>query len=492
MPKYDTSVSECTLLANILDGSFNEDTLAITSKVSPDDFLDNRNKAIYKAVMSLTAKNEKIDLISVIDELKNLKLLDLAGGEDYIQHIAITFVATSNINSSIDSVLDRSLLAQFVTKLKNICDETTSKSITTNIGEYLAEKEAQILEISKRRRIADFTKMDSVTGNIVAHLVSQSENRKTRDSSIPRYVEGIPTGYEALDKITLGWQKGDMIVVGARPSVGKTAFALNLAYNVCKRGIPVLFFSLEMNDIRIGLRLLSRVSKLKQMDLSNLDLAKTSTDKKIVVDVANDADAQIHALNLERGLQELRSLNFYLDCNTDLGIMDIVSKCNKFKSQVPDLGLIVIDYLSLIRDPSSGKENRNQEVAAISKQLKSLANSLQVPIIVLSQLNRESDKTKGAPQMSNIRESGNVEQDADIIIMLYRKDYYDSDDDKDKNNNNNNFGSGEGEKEQSDLSTVEAIVRKNRNGRTGSVKFVFDKTISAFDALLEDDNNKQL
>ena len=485
MAKYDNiNVSECTLLANILDGSFLEDTLSITAKVTPNDFLNTKNKAIYKAVMSLCTKNEKVNLVSVVDELKNMKLLEEAGGEEYIQYICMTFVSPSNIESSIESVLDRSLLAQFMTKLKSIYDETEGKGISTNIGEYLAEKEAQILEITKRRRIADFTKMSAVTGNIVSHLVTQSENRRTRDSSIPRYVEGIPTGYEALDKITLGWQKGDMIIIGARPSVGKTAFALNLAYNVCKRNIPVLFFSLEMSDIRIGLRLLSKVSKLKQNDFSNIDLAKSSTEKKVIIDASyNNEDNQIQALNLERGLQELRGLNFYLDCNTNLGIMDIVSRCKKFKTQVPDLGLIVIDYLSLIRAPNNaGKENRNQEVAAISKQLKALASELQVPLIALSQLNRESDKTKSPPQMSEIRESGNIEQDADIVIMLYRADYYD------QNKKGQNNEESLEEAPQGDLSPVDAIIRKNRNGRTGKVKFIFDKSIQAFDAAFDDEH----
>lgn len=480
MAKYDTNASECTLLANILDGGFSEDTLTITSQVTSDDFLDPRNKAIYTGIISLSVKNEEVNMISVIDELRNLKLLENAGGEEYIQYIVNTFISPSNINSSIHSVLDRSLLAQFISKLKTICDEATTKSISTNINEYIAEKEAQILEVSKRRRISDFTKMNEVVGNIVAHLASQAQNKKTRDPSIPRYVEGIPTGYEDLDKITLGWQKGDMIIVGARPSVGKTAFALNLAYNVCKRGIPVLFFSLEMEDKRIGLRLVSKVTKMNQIDIGNLDVSTQSTNKKIIIDTHNKQEDEINAVKLERGLDELRNLEFYLDCNTNAGIMDIVSRCKKLKTQVPDLGLILIDYLTLIRSNTGfGKENRAQEVAAISKQIKALAMDLQVPIIALTQLNRETDKTAGhKPQMSEIRESGSIEQDADIVIMLYRADY-NNDNKKDENNSSDPLSIN------NPISTVEAIVRKNRNGATGSIKFVFDKPTSSFDAAAE-------
>ena len=482
MPKYDTNASECTLLANILDGGFNEDTLTITSQVTADDFLDSRNKSIYTAILSLSVKNQEVNMISVIDELNNLKLLESAGGEDYIQYITTTFLSPSNINSSIYSVLDRSLLAQFVSKLKGICDEATTKSISTNISEYIAEKEAQILEISKRRRVSDFTRMDEVTGNIVAHLASQTQIRNTRDPSIPRYVEGLPTGYEGLDKITLGWQKGDMIIVGARPSVGKTAFALNLAYNVCKRGVPVLFFSLEMNDIRIGMRLLSKVTKMTQIDIGELDVTSQSTNKKVYIDSHNDAGKELAATKLQRGLDELKELKFYLDCNTNAGIMDIVSRCKKLKTQVPDLGLILIDYITLIRSNNSGKENRNQEVAAISKQIKALANDLQVPIIALTQLNRESEKSANhKPQMSDIRESGNIEQDADIVIMLYRADYY-SDSSSQKSEDEQKSGL----EVNNPISLVEALVRKNRNGGTGSVKFVFDKPTSTFDAAADD------
>ena len=467
--------TECTLIASIIDLGLNENTLAVTSQVVPDDFLDDRNKEIYKVIASLIKKNQPIDLVSVINELRNLKTLDIAGGEKYIEYITSKYITSSSLKSSIRAVLDRSLLHKYAHKLKLIADDCYSKPIE-DVSDFIAKTETEILEITKRRRILDYATMEEVTSDVITHLVTLSEDRKNRDPSIPSYVEGIPTGFDKLDDITLGWKKGDYVVVGARPNVGKTAFALNLALNVCKKGIPVFFFSLEMDSTHIGQRILSHLSQLPISDIVSFDMLKDSTNRSIQVDVHGDANIQHKVNKFNLAVQELNNMKFYLDYSSGIPIMDVVSKIRKLKNQVPNLGLVVIDYLTLIRAPQFSKDNREQVVAEISRQLQGLSRELQMPIIALTQVNRDADKSANhKPQMSDIRESGSIEQDADIVIMLYRKDYYQDENKQNEENPNRN----------QDLSDVEAIIRKNRNGSTGTVHFVLNRPIFTFNLVAD-------
>lgn len=485
--KFATNMNEACVLSDILNDKTGNDILTVSTALQPDDFQDLKNRTIYKALMNMNKKSIKPDITTLATELEQTKELENAGGFEYLSYLVSEFNSLGPVVNYVNNVKDQALLAKFILLLKDIQEKATTKAID-NIPEFIGQAETDVVNIAKQRRVNQVIKMDEVSSSIVKSLISQTESFKVNGKK-PNGVTGIETGYAELDKLTRGWHSGDMVVIGARPSVGKTAFALNLLYEVAKRGIPVIFFSLEMDALHIGLRLLQRTSGLSTDEINEMEYVRDSTVDKIHINPKNDFQ-MANVVKLQRGIEELSKLPFYIDDTPNGLMMDIASKAKKLCNAIqnPGVGLIVIDYIGLITSPSkSSSANRQQEVSDISRQLKQMARELRVPIIALSQLSRDTEKRDNhKPQLSDLRDSGAIEQDADMIFTLYRKDYYQKQDKESKDNKEDEIIQTV---EQESISQVEVALLKNRNGRIGDLSFSFDKEHTTFTSITTEYDN---
>lgn len=472
-------LNEVTILVDILTDETGNTYLTVAPQLEEDDFLDARNRAIYHTFGELEKRNIRPDLATVTEEMKNNKTYEQIGGDDYILHLSEWALPGSSVQNYVNILRDRSLLNKFLTKLKDIENDATLKPIS-DVSDFIGQAETSILQITQQRRVARIMNMGEVTDGLVTKLVLQTREFKEHGRKA-NGVTGLETGYSNLDYFTKGWKKGEITIIGARPSVGKTAFALNLLYQVAKRGTPVIFFSLEMKAEAIAMRLLSLTSSLSTDEINSLEYQPGSKADHVIITTHSDEENNM-ALKLQRGLQELSRLPFYIDDNPGSKIQDIAAKCKKLKNLIPNVGLIAIDYLGLITVDKA--DSRQSEVAAISRQLKELARQLDVPLIVLSQLSRESEKRENhKPMISDLRDSGTIEQDADMILMLYRKDYYALGGEVKGSNKDEN---GNERFENNPISSVDITLIKNRNGQTGDLKFIFDKEHCSFSAEMED------
>ncbi|MFA6586602.1 MAG: replicative DNA helicase [Bacilli bacterium] len=471
--KYKTDPNEGSILSAILNDAEGNELLDLTSKLTPEDFLDLRNRTIFSTLLEMSKHNIPPSVESLKSTLNDLKKLEEIGGEGYINFLADDCYAPVGMDSFVNAVKDHSLLNQFLNALKDIQNQAIAGAIP-DISDFIGLSEEKITKITQQRRVAEVKRLDAVNSELVNQLVIQTEENR-KNGKRPDGVTGLGTGYKALDSITKGWHKGDMIIVGARPSVGKTAFALNLLYNVAKKGTPVVFFSLEMSATSIAMRLLELTAGLSSDEINSLEFEKGSTRDQVLINDEHDPIKAGNAAKLRQGLLELNALPFYIDDNPGSKVMDIIAKAKKLRNLIPNLGLMAIDYIGLITAQTKSSDSRQNEVASISRQIKQLARDINVPIIALSQLSRDTEKREDhTPQMSDIRESGAIEQDADMIIFLYRKDYYGKGEDgKDKES------SGQPE-EESPISTVNVDLKKNRNGRIGDLVFSFDKEHCSF------------
>ncbi|MFA6862071.1 MAG: replicative DNA helicase, partial [Bacilli bacterium] len=472
-------IEEITILGDILSDETGNTFLDVSPQLNPDDFLDMRNRLIYKTMLTMNSKGEIATVATLTSELQNLKIFDQVGGMDYLSHIISNSFTAAPINVLIRNLLDKSLLNKFLDQISVISNDAKSKPIN-DIDEFIGNAETSILKITQKRRVADARRIDEVSAEVVSNLVKQTDDFK-KEGKRANGVTGLETGYGEMDMLTKGWHKGDMIIVGARPSVGKTSFGLNLLYQEAKRGIPVIFFSLEMSATSIAMRLLEMASRLDHDEINSMTFLHGSTNKQILVDRSDSATTEAQVNNLQQGLNELSALPFYIDDNPGSKMIDISAKCKKLINSIKNVGLIAIDYLGLITSPSkSSSDNRQQEVSDISRQIKSLARTLNVPIIALSQLSRQSEKRDDhRPQLADLRDSGAIEQDADMIFMLYRADYYKSGDEK-----GDPSASNGGEPDNnSPVSNVTVSLLKNRNGSVGDISFSFDKPHCTFNAV---------
>ncbi len=475
--KNDSSLNEKALLGYILSQESGDALLTASTILEENDFTLPQNRLIFKTILDMSKKNIKADYATLVQELDNLHILDTVGGREYIKSLLDSMDEfPSNPENYINYIKDRALLNSFIKKLGDIQKDAEQKPIS-DISSFIGKAESDIVSITQKRRVSQFLNMSELSDQIVATLVKQSDYFNKHKHRV-NGVTGLETGYSNLDHLTKGWHGGNTIIIGARPSVGKTTFSINLLYQVAKRGIPVLFFSLEMGPVSIGMKLLSLISDLTTDEINDLQFLPGSKKEQIQV-LAKDNEQVKNVKKLQSGLNELASLPFYIDDDRSSRILDIISKCTKLKNLVPDLGLVAIDYLGRI---TNGKVNdsRQAEIASYSNQLKQLALDLDIPIIILSQLSRLPDRRKEGhkPQMSDLRDSGDIEQDADMILMLYRSDYYD-------NNSSENFDSAE-MNNNNPISQVFVSLVKNRNGPTGQLKFIYDRSHNSFMAAADD------
>lgn len=461
------TTSEKALLVSILSDETGNVLLDVIPQISVDEFQDERNGIIYQAMIDLSTKHQKINIVNLCAILSDKHQLDLVGGESYFDELSSNSnYFTGSINDNINNIKDKALLVTFIQKLKNIVLDSQTKPIT-NASDFMGQCEEQILALTHNRRNTPVLNMQNIAQLIVDDLVKQTD-KFIKKGKRPDGVIGIETGFQELDFLTKGWDEQELIIIGARPSVGKTAFVLQLLYNIAKRKTPVLFFSLEMSETAIGRRILSNITQLSGDIINSIAYKHGSTYDHLVADPSSVENSRI-LTDLQNGLLEFASLPIYIDSNPGTKLMDITSKAKKICNSSPvPIGLIAIDYLQLISNPQYGG-NTVDELTSISKGLKQLARDLNLPIIVLSQLSRAAEKDNQGNKtreltMSDLRGSGSIEQDADKIFFLSRNDYQKNDE---ENSNN-------------PISIVNLSLKKNRTGKIGEINFQFNKETSTF------------
>ncbi|WP_078429573.1 replicative DNA helicase [Alkalihalobacterium alkalinitrilicum] len=419
----------------VLGAIFLEEQALVTAseQLLPDDFYRLSHQRIYEVMLFLAEKGEPVDLITVTSELQDRKWLDDIGGVSYLSDLANAVPTAANIEYYSKIVEEKSLLRRLIRVATNIAaDGYTSED---EVDAILDGAEKTILDIAQRKNSGAFIQIKDV-------LVETYDRIETLQNQTGE-ITGIPTGFAELDRMTAGFQRSDLIIVAARPSVGKTAFALNIAQNVAtKTDENIAIFSLEMSASQLVTRMLCAEG--------NIDAQRMRTGQ------LESEDWQ----KLTMAMGSLSKAGIYIDDTPGIKVNDIRAKCRRLK-QEKGLSIILIDYLQLIQGNGRGGENRQQEVSEISRTLKGIARELDVTVIALSQLSRgvESRQDK-RPMMSDIRESGSIEQDADIVAFLYRDDYYD--------------------KESENKNIIEIIIAKQRNGPVGTVELAFVKEYNKF------------
>lgn len=420
------------------------------------------NRLVFRAINTLANNGKVVDLASIVTELDvNMKVLSQIGGVNYLKELIDSYITDSNALYHADTLKDLSLSRRLIILLDE-CIEGFEKKEFTDVGQYVAQCEKKILEVTQARRVSEFEKTSDIVDKITNELKISKQSGK-------KGYKGVSTGYKFMDHYTQGgWQPGQLNIIGARPSVGKTAFSLNLAYNAAQQGGTVAFFSLEMDATAIVKRLLAMVSSVNSSKFA--DTSKMEDDDWMALD---------------QGVKALKSIKLLIDDTAGQKLTDIKTKVQKLKAQCPDLSCIFIDYLGLITTNNSKVDNRQLEVAEISRQLKALAREVSVPIICLSQLSRTSEQrsaTERMPKLSDLRDSGAIEQDADIVLFIHRDKYQNAQAQKD-DENQDPFD----ENPFSNIQETKINIAKNRNGKTGVITFSFFMNVGRFS---EDERKK--
>ncbi len=449
--------------------------LDVLTSLEESDFYLGRHQLIFRAISSLSERNGTVDVLTVAEELSNLKELENVGGASYLAECTNTVVAASTLSFYINIVQDNAVLRSMLKTIRNIDEEYRNEEIE-NINDFILDSENRFKDSISKRHISTFVTTEEIAPK------AQENLEKLQDADNDNYVIGISTGYERLNQITQGFKPGELIIVAARPSVGKTAICLNFAHRIATRSKKaVAIFSLEMSKEEIFNRLIA-------MD-STVDAKKINSGR------INTANEKMKVLN---SIKNLANAKIYIDDTASIKLNDIVTKSTKLQAHEPDLGLIIVDYLGLVQIASKGKgpDSRQEEVRRISLALKALARELRVPVIAVSQLSRAVEKRDSQrPVMSDLRDSGNIEQDADIVILLYREDYYKSKDNPAGNKKGGKLTGAEkyelakeqkekelGSEIPGNASYTEVIVAKNRSGQTGTARLFFYKDYVRFDA----------
>ncbi|MGF3072638.1 replicative DNA helicase [Facklamia sp. P12955] len=416
----------------------------VQTLLQEQDFYKVAHQQIFAAMERVFDRDNTLDHLMLKNQLDALDQLENVGGYEYIVELTGFTPTTANIENYARIVKEKSILRQLIHASSKISQVAYDEEHA--IEEIIDQSEKLILSIGEGSQ--------SNRPQMMRQLIAEAFDNIVKLAEEKRDVVGLPTGYHELDKLTSGFQPDQLVIIAARPSVGKTAFALNIAQNVAtKSKVPVVIFSLEMGALDMVYRMICAEGSIHA---SNLRTGQLTDDEWKSFTVATDI---------------LREAPIYIDDSAGIRVSEIRAKCRRLKQENPDLGLIVIDYLQLI--DGNGRENRQQEVSEISRQLKKLSKELSVPVIALSQLSRGLEQRQNKrPILSDIRESGSIEQDADIVAFLYREDYHQQNGDAD-----------EGHKDDLPDNTVEVIIAKNRAGARDTVKLLFKKEYNKFSSL---------
>lgn len=410
----------------------------VSEIIRPEDFYREAHRLIYNAMMELFNKNDAVDLVTVVEILRRDEKLEAAGGISYVSALANSVPTAANVMYHARIVEEKALLRQLITTATYVAG--MGYEANEEVAVIMDKAEKMILEVANRKAGQEFASIKNIIFDVFDRV---SELYSSKGG-----ITGLPTGFKDLDKLTSGLQPSDLILIAARPSMGKTAFVLNIAQNVAiKEKQAVAFFSLEMSKEQLVQRMLCAEAPIDAQRLRIGELENNDWDK------------------LVRAADRLAAAPIFIDDTAGITVMEMRSKARKLKIE-HDLKLIIIDYLQLMQGSagSSRSENRQQEISEISRSLKALARELKVPVVALSQLSRgvESRQVK-KPMLSDLRESGSLEQDADIVAFLYREDYY------------------EPETEHKNITDV--IIAKHRNGPVDSIQLFFHKQFTKFSDL---------
>ena len=381
----------------------NKDVLSeVLEEVSAEDFYNESHREIFKAIWELYKNNTAVDMLTVCEELKKRKALEMAGGRAYIATLTAEVPSTVNAVEYAKIVAEKAILRQMIKTSEDITEKGYDAKMAA--GEILDYAESGIFKIAQKRQKNDYAKIQDVLLTNIKIIDAAAQNKDK--------IVGIPTGFKDIDEKTSGLQRSDLIIVAARPAMGKTAFALNIAQqSAVKAGSSVIIFSLEMSKEQLGQRLLAMQARVEMQKLKQGDLDRKDWDR------------------ITMALDELNNTKIVIDDTPGISVMEMRNKCRRLKAE-QGLDLVVVDYLQLMS--LQGKtDNRQQEISTISRNLKLLAREMDCPVIVLSQLSRAPEQRQDhRPILSDLRESGSIEQDADIVIFLYRDDYYNENTDK--------------------------------------------------------------
>src|SRR5919112_1906097 len=401
VPPQAKELEEAVLGAVMLEkGAFD----TVIEILKPECFYVDAHQRIFRAMTSLANKSQPIDILTVVEELRFKEELDVVGGPYYVTKLTNAVVSSANIDAHARIILQKFIQRELIRISGEIIGDAYEDS--TDVFDLLDESESKMFNITNNYLKKNF---DDI-GSVLVKTIQRIDDLRNKQEDI----SGVPTGFPSMDRVTYGWQRTDLIILAARPAVGKTAFALNLARNAAlnpSKPTPVAFFSLEMSAGQLVQRILSAESEIW--------LEKISRGK-----LEEHEMKQLYA----RGIQRLAQAPLFIDDTAALNIFELRAKCRRLKN-ASNIGMIIIDYLQLMSGTGDNRNgNREQEISNISRGLKALAKELQVPIIALSQLSREVEKRKDGnkmPQLSDLRESGAIEQDADMVCFMYRPEYYD-------------------------------------------------------------------
>lgn len=445
LPPQATDLEEAVLGALMLE---KDAVAAVIDMLHVDVFYKESHQAIFEAINTLFRNNEPVDILTVTNQLRLLAKLELAGGPFYITQLTSRIASSANIEFHVGILKQKHLQRELI----KISTDTIRKSFedTTDVFDLLDETESQLFAISEN----NLRKKAQLMPELVHKVLNQVDNARKSDNSF----SGVPSGFGDLDKVTGGWQRSDLIIVAARPGMGKTAFVLSMARNMAiDAKKPVAFFSLEMTADQLVARLIASEAELSASALRRGQLK----------------DYEWEQLNSR--ITTLINAPIYIDDTPALSLFELRAKCRRLKAQY-DIDMVVIDYIQLMTaggNQKGGVGNREQEISAISRSLKSLAKELNIPVIALSQLNRSVETRSTAqgskkPQLSDLRESGAIEQDADLVLFIYRPEYYKIMED---------------EQGDSTEGKAQIIIAKHRNGATDEIWLQFISRFARFQDL---------
>ena len=406
--------------------------------LAAEDFYRESHRQIFQSMVELTDRGEPVDAITLTDILRNKGLLEQIGGSAYIAELASVVPTASNVPYYARIVREKSVLRSLASIATDIA--SSAYGMPSDVDAFLDQAEHRIFEIAERRIRPSFHSMKELTKDSLGILERMYQNRDL--------ITGVPSGFIDLDRITAGFQPSDLVIIAARPSMGKTALALNIAAHAAMeadRPVGVAFFSLEMSKEQLVLRMLCSEARVDSARARQGFLGERDFPK------------------LAQAAARLSESNIYVDDSSDTTAITLKAKCRRLKRErAKNLGLIIVDYLQLMRSARPG-ESREKEIAEISRSLKSLAKELQIPVIALSQLNRQVESRENRrPMLADLRESGALEQDADVIAFIYREEMYKG-------------------KESKEPGVAEVIVAKQRNGPTDTAKLTYISNYTRFE-----------
>ena len=435
IPPQNTEAEASLLGAVLID---TDAIVKIADTVSKEDFYEDRHKRIYEAVLQLYEKHSPIDVLTLSDQLRGTGFLDMVGGASYLTELTNFVPTAAHVEQYAEIVSQKSLRRRLIKASQDIVGLGYDEA--KNLQELIEEAETSLFEVSKRHIKQDVTSLETI--------LSESFDRLDELHKDKGKIRGVPTGFKDLDNILAGLQRSDLFILAARPSMGKTALALNVAHNVAvKSGLPVLMFSLEMSKEQLVDRMLAMESGVDAWALRTGNLTDSDFEK------------------IGQAMGTLSEAQIYIDDSPGITVSDLRTKSRREAHQ-RELGLIIVDYLQLMSGGSryGGESNRVQEISEISRGLKGIARELNVPLLALSQLSRSvENRSPQIPQLSDLRESGSIEQDADVVAFIYREEYYNPESDR-KN-------------------VTDIFIKKHRNGPTGAVELYFDREKQRFRSL---------